>query len=873
LLVALDDPHGRIAVVLTLRADFYDRPLLHPQFGRRLGDAVVNVTPMSTAELEEAAFRPAAEAGVQLEPRLLARLLADVVGEPGALPMFQYTLTELFERQHGGMLLESTYDKMSGLRGAITNRAEELYEELDPAEQTAAGQLFLRLVAMSDEETWSRRRVKASEILSLDVDVIALQSVINRFGAHRLLFFDRDKVTGSPTLEVGHEALLYEWPRLEEWIIRARRDLLRHAALRGAVDEWERSGRDPGYLLTGTRLAETEASSATASIHLNARELEYVQASSAARDAAEEVEEQRLASEARLAGSAKRRLWALVAVVAAVAAIALATVLATGGDPVRVALIHDNDDLIGRGLDEAARRYGIEPVSITPPWVSVESVGDELAKSGTELVIMSPFDAGTAEDLAARHPDTKFVVPFDPFDSVAPNYIRYTFAHEQGSYLAGIAAATVSESKVVGFMGAYDFFGDIHQSLAGFQQGVWSVDPSFEVAPAYVSPNPSDAAFDDVDAGHRTALELYEAGIDVVYHHAERSGLGVLSAARSATAVDGRHRWAIGSYSDQYFEANADDRDHMLMSVIRRLDTVVLDATQRLLADELTGPVYHLTMADGGLGYVDSGGKLPAGLADVLDEAMSSISDGSTVVTAQRAFGPTSNGQTDPTDSRFGLVGGGNSLTVAITPFSPFAEERDGVVLGFFPDLLEEVANRLALQVSYLEAPFPELLEGVEEGSLDVGACDCDITPERLERFLFASPVLKSTIGLAVLPGSPISSIDQVATVTVSPASSGDELIRTEYPDLAIEVASGPVHPGILERGQADAWVGDVDDFAPEVEVVQILQETLQAFTVNPELTELAAALQDTMNDMIADGTYGEIYDRWFDDDAYRVDR
>ena len=147
------------------------------------------------------------------------------------LPMFQYTLTELFERRAGDVLDEAGYDEIGGVRGAITHRLPEgLFGELGPEEQEAARQLFLRLVSMSGEDTWSRRRVRAEEIISLDVDVVALQAVIDRFGSRRLLFFDRDWATGAPTVEVGHEALLTEWERLGDWIREARADLVRHAS-------------------------------------------------------------------------------------------------------------------------------------------------------------------------------------------------------------------------------------------------------------------------------------------------------------------------------------------------------------------------------------------------------------------------------------------------------------------------------------------------------------------------------------------------------------------------------------------------------------------------------------------------------------------
>ncbi len=619
LLVAVDDPHGRVRVVLTLRADFYDRPLLHPRFGSRLGDAVVNVTPLDAQELEEAAVHPAAATGVRIEPTLLARLLADVVDQPGALPMFQYTLTDLYEQRDGDVMVESAYNEMGGVRGAITHRAEELFLDIGPEEQAAARQLFLRLVAMSDGETWSRRRVKASEIISLDVDVVALQAVLDRFGTHRLLLFDRDRVSGSPTVEVGHEALLSEWDRLEDWINDARQDLVRHRSFAASVDEWERSGRDPDYLVSGSRLAEYERWASGSAIELNARELDYLGASLDRRTAEVAAAEEQAAREAALEGSAKRRLWGLAAAVAVLVGLAAAVAFtAFGSDPPRVALVDANAGLTKQGLDEAARRFDIEAVSVTPPWVSPEAVGEELAESGTELIVMTGFDADVAEDLALRFPDTTFVVPFDPFDSDAPNYVRYRFAHEEGGYLAGIAAASTSATGVIGFIGAFELTETYH-SLAGFQSGAWSVNPDLRIEVRFAFGPPSPSNFERPAVGYEVAREMFARGVDVIYHHAENTGLGIFRAARDASEGDGAlRRWGIGSFSDQYVQLDPADRDYLLMSVVRRLDTVVLDATERLLTGQLTEPEVTLTMADEGFGYLDSGGKLPAALVDTL---------------------------------------------------------------------------------------------------------------------------------------------------------------------------------------------------------------------------------------------------------------
>ena len=99
LVEASTHPRSRLRVVITLRADFYDHPLGTPGLGELLRDHTELVTPMTASELELAITRPAATAGVVVQPALVAALMADAVSKPGVLPMLQYTLTELFERQ------------------------------------------------------------------------------------------------------------------------------------------------------------------------------------------------------------------------------------------------------------------------------------------------------------------------------------------------------------------------------------------------------------------------------------------------------------------------------------------------------------------------------------------------------------------------------------------------------------------------------------------------------------------------------------------------------------------------------------------------------------------------------------------------------
>ena len=178
-----------------MRADFYDRPLADPRLGALFAENVVNVIPLGPEELEAAATIPARQLDVVVEPRLLGRLIVDVAGQPNALPLFQYALTELFDERSGPVLDLATYERIGGVRKAVARRAESIYTHLDGPEQQAVRQLFLRIATISGEAV-GRRRVPASELAALDVDVVALQGAIDAFTRYRLLALDRDPDDG-----------------------------------------------------------------------------------------------------------------------------------------------------------------------------------------------------------------------------------------------------------------------------------------------------------------------------------------------------------------------------------------------------------------------------------------------------------------------------------------------------------------------------------------------------------------------------------------------------------------------------------------------------------------------------------------------------
>jgi hypothetical protein len=103
-LYAASIPHGRNGVVLTLRADFYAKCAAYPELSQQIAAHQSLVSPMSHDGLRQVVEDPARRAGLQLEEGLGETILEDVENQPGALPLLEHALLELWERRRGDML-------------------------------------------------------------------------------------------------------------------------------------------------------------------------------------------------------------------------------------------------------------------------------------------------------------------------------------------------------------------------------------------------------------------------------------------------------------------------------------------------------------------------------------------------------------------------------------------------------------------------------------------------------------------------------------------------------------------------------------------------------------------------------------------------
>jgi basic membrane lipoprotein Med (substrate-binding protein (PBP1-ABC) superfamily) len=645
---AVNEPHGRVRILLTLRADFYDRPLHYPTFGARIGDGVVNVVPMAPDELEQAAEGPAARAGVSIAPSLLASLLTDVVGQPGALPLFQYTLTELFDRRAGGKLDLETYEAMGGLRGALTRRADDLFSELIEPERAAARQLFLRLVTIADTDEWSRRRVPASEIVGLDVDVVHLKAVIDAFGGARLLTFDRDQVSGSPTVEVAHEALLTEWERLRVWIEEARDDVRTQARLATAGAEWRSSGENRDYLLSASRLDEFDEWAKLTTMSLTASERAYLDASVAEAEAIAAVEEERAAREMALGRRSKRRLWGLAATIAVLVAaglfVVIAALLPDGPSVVLFTLADDDstfDEAMKIGLDRAAAEYSIEARVVE---FSVDPVEElrALSEESPDLILMDSFVGAVLDEVAPDFPDVSYMlidVEGRTLDLAYPNVSMSAIREGGGSYLMGVAAAGKTTTGKVGFVSVQ--IPGFDDWIAGFVAGVEDTDPSVDVLVKWIGTTEtaeSGADFSGYAFGRAApeakvlANELIGEGADVIFHVAGISGReGVTAGVVEQSSSSDIPLWVIGVDADQFAGASEAERAVLLTSMIKRTDREVFDAIGAFVEGRFTPGVTELDLKTGHVGFSPLGDGI-AELVPDLEAARDAIIDGSIVV-------------------------------------------------------------------------------------------------------------------------------------------------------------------------------------------------------------------------------------------------
>ncbi|WP_186577413.1 BMP family lipoprotein [Aquibacillus kalidii] len=207
--------------------------------------------------------------------------------------------------------------------------------------------------------------------------------------------------------------------------------------------------------------------------------------------------------------------------------------------------------------------------------------------------------APAVEKVAEQNPDTNFAI----VDSVveADNVASITFQEHQGSFLVGVAAALKTESKKVGFVGGVE--GELIKKFeAGFIAGVKSVDPSIDVTVQYAD------SFGAPDKGKAIAANMYNSGVDVIYHSSGGTGNGVFAQAKDIkNANPDAYVWVIGVDRDQYEEGAIGDTNVTLTSMLKRVDVAVKTVAQQAADGEFPGgEILAFGIKEDGIGVADT---------------------------------------------------------------------------------------------------------------------------------------------------------------------------------------------------------------------------------------------------------------------------
>ncbi|SNR99890.1 nucleoside-binding protein [Geodermatophilus pulveris] len=252
-----------------------------------------------------------------------------------------------------------------------------------------------------------------------------------------------------------------------------------------------------------------------------------------------------------------------------------------------------------------------------------------LAEQGFDPVIAVGFNYDEViAEVAPQFPDTTFaqVDGSNADGAKGENVTGLIFAEEEGSFLAGVAAALKSEAAHIGFVGGVES-PLIQKFEAGYVAGAQAVDPQIRVDRQYISPAGDFSGFSDPARGQIVAQGMYDAGADIVYHAAGGSGIGVFQAA----AASGNR--AIGVDSDQYLTVDDPALQAVIMtSMLKRVD----NAVEQFINDYAEGNVEGATdvlndLSTEGIDLATSGGFIDD-IQGEIDEYKQQITDGTITV-------------------------------------------------------------------------------------------------------------------------------------------------------------------------------------------------------------------------------------------------
>jgi polar amino acid transport system substrate-binding protein len=240
-------------------------------------------------------------------------------------------------------------------------------------------------------------------------------------------------------------------------------------------------------------------------------------------------------------------------------------------------------------------------------------------------------------------------------------------------------------------------------------------------------------------------------------------------------------------------------------------------------------------------------------------------------------------GSSSSTSTSTSAGGGSNDLGVLTPgtltigsdiPYPPFEQGKPPDYTGFDVDLMDAIAKKLNLQPKWVDTAFGTIFSDEQAGKFDIVASSTTITPAREKKVTFSDPYFKADQSLMVQKGSDLASTSDITSDTsigVQEGTTGQDYAEKKT-DATVQAYAGiGTAFNALQAGQVDGVINDfaVSAFAlkkyPELDVVQTIQTgESYGFPMQKENTALQDAVNGALKDLIADGTYDKIFEKWF---------
>lgn len=293
------------------------------------------------------------------------------------------------------------------------------------------------------------------------------------------------------------------------------------------------------------------------------------------------------------------------------------------------------NDSAYRGLERAVAEFGVQAEYVEHKRnLDRDNALKKAAVSDAGLIIGVGFAfSDKMNELADSYPDKKFVcidysVRYDDKGNSKPlpsNFYGITFREEEGSYLVGAIAALTSKTGQIGFIGGMD--NDIIRKFqGGYIAGATAIRPDIRIVSKFAGI--TGRAFNDPRKGRQLATEMYNEGVDIIYHAAGLTGAGLFQAAKEMKKM------VIGVDIDQSAQAPG----LVLTSMVKNIDVALFESVRAYVRGYFSGGLKTFGLAKNGVGFVYNDQNSQLMTAEIYDRAMAlrkKIIDGKLAVPAE----------------------------------------------------------------------------------------------------------------------------------------------------------------------------------------------------------------------------------------------